>query len=273
MFVTLSRHYVWLTVVMAWGAACSFQDFDYLQNAAESTSIGSSGGSGGSTTGGGGSLSGSNGGSGGSTATNSGDSGTTGGGTGGAMSSMTNGNSIGGMGGDDGSPTTMGMAGAAGAFGGDNILTNPSFEEGWTGWLVDPEASRNNHVRVKWPQPGSVTPNGQSEEFLLGSWHDADAYVLSVFQAVDDLEDGSYGLIGYFNWGGAVNSVRMFARNCGGDDVYQDVQPTADTQWREVIITDIQVAGGQCEVGLEIDSNPGGWLNADMFSFFEMDPR
>lgn len=275
MFVTpMSGRHVWRAAVVASVVSCSFQDFDYLQNKATSSSTSSGGGGGnGGSGGGGGSLGSSNGGAGGSTASNSGASNTGGGGTGGSSSSTTSNTSTGGMGGDDGSSTTLGFAGAAGAFGGDNILTNSSFEEGWTGWSVEPEASRNTHARVKWPQPGSVTPNGESEEFLLGTWHDADAYVLSVVQPVDALEDGSYGLIGFFNWGGAVNAVRMFARNCGGDDIYQDVQPTADTQWREVIITDIEVVGGHCEVGLEIDSNPGGWLNADMFSFFEMDPN
>ncbi len=272
MFATpMSRRNVWCATVTALIVSCSFQDFDHLQNGASTSTSG--GGSGGSGTGGsGGSLGGSTGGSGGSTASNS-SSNTSAGGTGGSTSTLTSTSaSTGGMGGDDGTSTTLGFAGAAGAFGGDNILTNSSFEEGWTGWSVEPEAARNVYARVKWPQPGSVTPNGESEEFLLGTWHGTDAYVLSVVQAVDGLEDGSYALVGFFNWGGSVNSVRMFARNCGGDDIYQEVQPTADTQWREVIMTDIEVVGGHCEVGLDIDSNPEGWLNADMFSFFEMDP-
>jgi len=177
--------------------------------------------------------------------------------------------------GDNGAgTTTLGFAGAAGAFSeGDNILTNHSFEDGWTGWTVDPQASQNNHARVKWPQPGSYTPDGEPEEYLVGTWHETDAYVVNVYQSLDDLDDGPYALRGFFNWGGPVNSVELFARNCGSDDIYQEVQPTADTQWREVVIIGIDVVGGHCEVGFKIDAEIQGWCNADLFGFFEMDPQ
>jgi arabinogalactan endo-1,4-beta-galactosidase len=173
-----------------------------------------------------------------------------------------------GEGGGGSSAASGGAAGAAGSPGGGvNLLGNPSFEEGWTAWSVDPAAAQTKYANVKWPQPGSFTPNGEPEEYLLGTWHMTDAYVLSVFQSIDSVADGSYTFSGLFNWGGPVASVQIFARNCGSEDIYEDVPPTASTQWLEVSIEEIEVVGGHCEVGLAVDSSAEGWLNADMFRF------
>jgi hypothetical protein len=167
-----------------------------------------------------------------------------------------------GDGGEAGSPPT----------GDGNVLVNPSFEQLWTGWLVDPAASQGNHARVKWPQPGSTTPDGEAEQNLLGTWHATDTYVVQIYQSLSGLEDGFYTFKGFFNWGGLHNAVQLFARNCGGDDLILDIPATAATQWLEVGIGGIEVVGGNCEVGFLVDSNPADWLNADVFSF-EMDPQ
>lgn len=283
-----ARRTLWRAgVVTLLAASCSFQDFEYLQQAGSTTSSNSpTAGSGGSGTGGSSSASGGTsavgpstgtaGGSGGETSSVTSGDATHGGGSGGTLATGTT-SSIGGSagnGGSAGADATDGAAGAAGSPGtdGGNILTNSSFEEFWSGWIVDPDDARGKYANVKWPQPGSFTPNGEPEENLLGTWHMTDAFVVNVYQSLQGIEDGMYTFKGFFNWGGSHNAIQIFARNCGGPDVTQDVPPTADTQWIEVGIGGIEVVGGHCEVGFMVDSNPQDWLNADMFSF-EMDPQ
>ncbi len=282
-----ARRTLWrAAVVTLLVASCSFQDFEYLQQPGSTTiSNSSAGGSSGSSSGGSSSANGSSalgsstsaaGGSGGTTASVSSGDATHAGGSGSTLTAGTT-SSIGGSvstGGGAGADATDGAAGAAGSPGtdGGNILTNSSFEEFWSGWTVDPDNARGKYANVKWPQPGSFTPNGEPEENLLGTWHMTDAFVVSVYQSLQGIDDGMYTFKGFFNWGGAHNAIQIFARNCGGPDNYQDVPPTADTQWIEVGIGGIEVLGGHCEVGFTVDSNPTDWLNADMFSF-EMDPQ
>lgn len=288
-----ARRTPWRAVVVtALVASCSFQDFEYLQQGSSTTSdslnAGGSSGSGSGTEAGGasnasggssgsGTTTGAAGGSGGSTASVTNGNATNGsGGSGGTRSTETT-NSVGGSsasGGSAGAEATDGFAGAAGspANGGGNILTNPSFEEYWTGWLVAPDSARGKYANVKWPQPGSFTPNGESEENLLGTWHMTDAFVVTVYQSLQGIDDGLYTFKGFFNWGGGHNALQIFARNCGGQDIAEDIPETAPTQWIEVGIGGIEVVGGHCEVGFMVDSNAQDWLNADMFSF-EMDPQ
>ena len=154
----------------------------------------------------------------------------------------------------------------------NSVLVNGSFEQEWVGWLVDPPSAQGVYANVKWPQPGSYTPNGEPYENLLGTWHGTQAFVVTVYQSLDGLEDGFYTFKGYFNWGGAHNSLQMFARNCGGTDLSVDIPPTAETQWLPLGISGIEVIGGHCEVGFTVDSNPNDWLNADLFSMV-LDPQ
>lgn len=267
---------LWWCAAVLVAASCSLQDFDYLQDGTTTTSGSTAGGSGGTEagtdTGGEGGVGGSTGGS--SMTVTSGGAGGTKGTSSTNGPSTTGGNSMGGSGGSQG-----GAAGAAGSPDGGggtgadgNLLVNGSFEEFWTGWSVEPPEARGNYANVKWPQPGSFTPNGEAEQNLLGTWHMEDAFVVSIFQVLDDLDDGLYTFKGFFNWGGSHNAVEMFAKDCGTPDIHKEIPATADTQWIEVGIGGIEVVGGHCEVGFMVDSNPQGWLNADMFSF-ERDPQ
>ncbi len=270
-----ARRYAWPTTVLALAVGCSFQDFDYLQSGSSTTSGASSGGTTGSSGGGQGGSGASGGGSGGASASASGSGGSGGSGTasGGSIGSTNTSGSVGGAGGADSDTSAGGAAGAAGSPGGGiNVLVNPSFEEYWEGWSVSPKEAQGNYVNVKWPQPGSFTPNGEPEENLLGTWHMTEPYTLAIYQSVSGIDDGSYTFKGFFNWGGPVTSLQMFARNCGGDNLYRDVPGTGATQWLEVGVDGIEVTGGNCEVGFTVNSDAAGWVNADMFSL-EMDPQ
>lgn len=283
--------------------ACSFQDFSHLQGGADGGSAGSgtagagkggtSGSSGDSGHGGGAGFGGSAagtiepaGGTSGVAGGQSGEAGSSGaesegggsaeggapaGGTspGGTTSGGTSGNggTLAGSGGDAGEPND---AGGEGGEGGrpplvGNLLDNPGFELGLTGWSVDPSSSvTNRHVYTQAPNPA----NGTSSS--LATWNETQEYSVFIFQNVKHLEPGTYTFKGSISTQ-ATQQAYLFARNCGGDEIDVDIPPVS-YEWFEMSIPNIPVSGTSCEVGLFVHGIADvDWLNADGFSF-EKDP-
>jgi hypothetical protein len=226
-------------------AACSLQDFDRLERLSDSAGAG---GSAGSSTGG--SSAGGTGGS------------APGGGSGGAFTEAGSGGTAGS--GGDGLP-----AGGAGPDAGmitnppSPALVNPSFEQGFAGWVTDPASVQGTYAFVQWPTAGATTVDGLNE---ISTWSEATAFSVAIYQTIDGLADGLYTFKGHFNFGTGHNAVYVFARSCGGDDRQLDVPQTLPSQWLEVELTDIDVVGGRCDVGFFVDANANNWLNADLFS-------
>ncbi len=252
-------------------ASCSFQNFDYLEEAAGNGGSGGVGGVGGSTTAGSsaqqaGSTSSSEGGmgepdSGGAPAARGGTEAGKGGSGGSGGSEVTSSAGEGGMAGVAGDGSGNAGTGAVGQ------LVNPSFELGNTlGWTVEPaEALTKRHAFVQLPQGTATVPDGNYE---FSTWHMTDTFTVEIHQTVTGLEDGTYTFKAYFSRGDGFNAVSMFARNCGGTEVEPvDVPLTDPSQWLNVEVKGIEVVGGSCDVGLSIDSNPTNWLNADLFTF------
>jgi hypothetical protein len=148
-------------------------------------------------------------------------------------------------------------------------LVNPSFEEGYTGWLFEPTSAMGRYAYTQYPTAGAVTVDGQNE---LATWAASDAFTVKVFQSFVGLANGRYTFKGYFNRGDGHNAVYMYAANCGGADRQQSVPLTGPTQWLQVGIGGIDVTAGRCEVGFFVDANATNWLNADAFAF-DMDPQ
>jgi hypothetical protein len=262
--------------------ACSFQDFDYLQNgrAAEGGA-----GSGGQAEGGGQAHTG---GSGNTTQGGSGGKPSQGGSTGASGSPAGGDAGAGGEGGEaggaGGSATggTAGQGPGQGGAGGDpnggvggevigpeptgNLLANPSFEQGLTGWTVDPPAAAmtpQRYVYAQAPTTGGTTVDGSQE---LATWHMLDEYTLAVSQIVKNLRPpATYSFKGNFSTQ-RTQGAYLFARNCGGPDRMVTI-PVAGFVWFEVAIPDIQVSASSCEVGFSIHNVGDDWVNADMFTF------
>jgi len=249
-------------------ASCSFQNFDYLEQAA--------GGGGGKSGGAGGA---------GTTAGNSSQQAGSSSAAEGGMGEPANGGSAGssteaGKGGTGSEPVGSGGVtdeGGAGGTAGEGTgnagtgavgqLVNPSFETSNTlGWTVDPtDALTKRHAFVQLAQGTATVPDGA---YQFSTWHMTDTYTVEVHQTVTGLEDGTYTFKGYFSRGDGFNAVSLFARNCGGTDPEPVPVPLTDaSQWLNVELPGIEVVGGSCDVGLSIDSNPANWLNADLFTF------
>lgn len=283
-------------LILASAAACSLQDFAYLQESgAAGASMGgapqggvagngqsggpesgrpATGGTGGRTGGGtgGGALAGGSG-AGGTDEAGAGAAGMAGspetgqGGVGGASGTA----GAGGL--EDAGVAGSGGTGDAGGTGnpGDtNLLVNGSFESNYTGWTFEPASVKATYAYVQWPPSGATTVDGQWE---LSTWAETAAFTVEVSQVVTRLAAGKYTFKGWFNRGSGLNVVYLFARGCGGTEDYQeDIPLTGVSQWIEVGIGGIEVVGGRCEVGFFVDSNANDWLNADAFSF-EQDPQ
>src|SRR5690606_23697862 len=110
----------------------------------------------------------------------------------------------------------------------------------------------------------SMNPDGQNE---LSTWSDQGDFAVEAYQTIRGLPDGSYTFTVNFNRGDGHNATQVFARNCGGEDIVEDLPLTAPTQWLEYSIEAIPVTGGTCEVGLFIDSPATAWFNTDLISF------
>lgn len=222
---------------MAWLAACSFQDFSSLDGGGDGSGDGDGDGDSGS---------------GGRTGTSSG-----------GRSSSDGGASSGGKseaGDGDGDMGGMGMGGAP-----EPELLNPSFETGSTlNWEVSPaSAISSRHVYVQFPTGEVPAPDGNYE---LAFWHATDSYDVIVSQKLTGLSDGTYTFSGYFSRGANL-FVTMFAKNCSAKDPPPKEIPTTEpTSFTRFSLTDIEVKGGSCEVGITVEGGPNDWLNADLFA-------
>jgi hypothetical protein len=177
----------------------------------------------------------------------------------------TGGTDTGGTGGTD----TGGTSGTAGTGGqpplDGNLLQNPGFEFGLTGWTVDPAtAVGSRHVYTQAPNPA----NGSSSS--LATWHQTQEYSLAIFQTLTGLEPGTYTFKGSLSTQ-ATQEAYLFARNCGGEELTVVIPPVS-YEWFEMSIPSFTVSTTSCEVGLFVHGVADvDWLNADMFSF-EKDP-
>jgi hypothetical protein len=147
-----------------------------------------------------------------------------------------------------------------------SVLENGSFEIGTTGgWTVVPaSAIAARHIYVETPTGSVTAPDGV---YQLASWHGTDTYAVTASQKVDDLEDGTYTLQGYFMRGPGI-SVELFARNCSTEDPTPVVIPATSTSaFTPFTLSGVEVVGGSCEVGVNITTSaPGQWMNADVIT-------
>jgi hypothetical protein len=263
----------WPLFAVALAAACSLQDFEYLQVPADGPPEGGSGGQGGTsgssgTSGTSGSSGSDTGGRGGSAGATGGMSGSTTGGQGGTAGTAGDGGDgnpggDGNTGGSTGGTAGKGGTGGTGAVG---ELVNPSFESNSTaGWTVSPpEALTNRWIYTQAPTGTVPAPDGAYE---LATWHNMTGYQVEIYQNVTGLEDGTYTFSGFFSWGLVINDIYLFARNCGATDPDPMPVPTTPSDsFVQVSMTGIEVVGGSCEVGLYVDGSVNAWMNADNFA-------
>lgn len=140
-----------------------------------------------------------------------------------------------------------------------NLVTNPGFEidgytnspTGWDVWLDDGV----NGETVK------TEGNGFDGNYKLSFWNES-AYGCSIYQTVTGLENGTYTLSAWVMTNANQTVNQLYVKNYGGEEMNQTL-PVSDLGWNKVVIDNIQITNGQCELGIYSIANGGDWCNID----------
>lgn len=81
---------------------------------------------------------------------------------------------------------------------------------------------------------------------------------------VVELKDGRYTLKCYVKSGSQFNELYMYAKV--GNETRRADMPYSDSKWHEVFIEDLQVSGGQVELGFYADGKANAWCHIDEVS-------
>ena len=140
-----------------------------------------------------------------------------------------------------------------------NLVTNPGFEidgytnspTGWNVWLDDGV----NGETVK------TEGNGFDGNYKLSFWNES-AYGCSIYQTVTGLENGTYTLSAWVMTNANQTVNQLYVKNYCGEEMNQTL-PVSDLGWNKVVIDNIQITNGQCELGIYSIANGGDWCNID----------
>ena len=167
--------------------------------------------------------------------------------------------------GSNGRPTTAldaflqsGSSGSGGTGTGTNLLTNPGFESGLTGWTV----WSNGNNGAAYTESG-----GHSGSNRLTHWANS-AYQVSTYQTFTGLTNGTYTLSAWVQNSGGQKTCQLYAKNFGGTEK-DFALPTSNGTWTQITITGINVTNGQCEVGIWSDANSGNYCSLDDLTFYK----
>ena len=80
------------------------------------------------------------------------------------------------------------------------------------------------------------------------------------------LQNGTYTLSAWIRRGGKQKVCQLYAKYFGGSERNASL-PISDTGWSKVTVDNIQVANGQCEIGLYTEAGADDWCNIDHVMF------
>lgn len=140
-----------------------------------------------------------------------------------------------------------------------NLVTNPGFEidgytnspTGWNVWLDDGVNGETVNTEG----------NGFDGNYKLSFWNES-AYGCSIYQTVTGLENGTYTLSAWVMTNANQTVNQLYVKNYGGEEMNQTL-PVSDLGWNKVVIDNIQITNGQCELGIYSIANGGDWCNID----------
>jgi len=147
-------------------------------------------------------------------------------------------------------------------------LVNPSFEDGLNGWTVEPETPA---VFPQWGGKDAANVKAFDGSWVLSAWDMEAPYTVRIYQVIDGLEDGTYKLTAQISNKPGLKRAELYAKDCGGAEPAPTTLPGAVTFF-EVSLNEIEVVGGKCEIGLDLDAAAADWVNADLFTFTKVPP-
>jgi arabinogalactan endo-1,4-beta-galactosidase len=141
----------------------------------------------------------------------------------------------------------------------NNLVSNKSFEtanlDNWsiTGSTSAVEVQTNSSDAYK------------GENSL--HWWLGEPFNFTCSQTVTGIKDGTYTLKVWSSGGGGENALQLFASDFGGEKLTTNIVNTGWQVWQQYEIQNIEVVGGQCTIGVYLDSLGGNWGNIDEFEF------
>lgn len=139
--------------------------------------------------------------------------------------------------------------------GGLNLLANPGFETGLSGWTVQAAASSQSFVNNAGARSGTY-------QLVHGS---ASPYWAATYQTVTGLSNGLYTVRAWVR-GGAGHE--LYVKNYGGPN--QTAKSSQSTGYTELVIRNVNVTNGSAEIGFwSSDPTGNNWLNVDDVSFYK----
>lgn len=142
-----------------------------------------------------------------------------------------------------------------------NIVKNNSFETGNDdGWIL----SDPSHA---------ATIEDNSSNALTGNWSykywKDKAFKTVLMQNFSNIQNGNYTLKCRAMGGGGENSIYLFAKDFGKEEIaLVSIENKGWKIWKEYILTGIEVTNNKATIGLSIDAQSGNWANYDDFEFY-----
>jgi lysophospholipase L1-like esterase len=137
--------------------------------------------------------------------------------------------------------------------GGLNLLSNPGFENGLSGWGVWPAGT----AYAETSRPNSGTSH-------LTNWS-ANPYYVATYQTLTGLSSGLYTVRAWVRGSGGQ---QLYVKNFGGAQVSANL--AASDAYTQVVISNINVSNGSAEIGFwSNDAWGNGWLGVDDVTFYK----
>ena len=148
---------------------------------------------------------------------------------------------------------------------GNNYIANPEFDadrrtaSNPVGWEVSDSlgGAAQKLIELKTGKPGGYgTYTAQQKA--------SQDYTATLKQTVSNLPDGTYILKALVKSSGGQNKNELYAKADGSRYTYS--LKTAINDWSEVVIPNIEVKNGECEIGLYSDAYADNWVQLDNMS-------
>ncbi|WP_141692577.1 glycosyl hydrolase 53 family protein [Paenibacillus pectinilyticus] len=154
--------------------------------------------------------------------------------------------------------------------GSTNLVSNPGFESGDNAnWTITGDSSV---VKVV-----ADSANAHGSTYAL-HYSLPQAMPFSATQTITGLANGSYTLKAWSHGGGGESSMKLFAKDYGGEEVSEDIVNAGWLVWQHPILMNIEVSNntavegeapnGTATIGVKADGNAGNWGNIDDFEFY-----
>ncbi|MEP7099778.1 MAG: GDSL-type esterase/lipase family protein [Burkholderiales bacterium] len=139
--------------------------------------------------------------------------------------------------------------------GGINLLSNPGFENGLSGWGLVASAASQAYADTSSPRSGTSYLTHRS----------ATPYWAATYQTLTGLSNGLYTVKAWVRGSGGQ---QLYAKNYGGAQMSTAI--AASDAYTQVVISNVNVTNGNVEIGFwSNDAQGGSWLSADDVTFYK----